>query len=121
MWRDLRRRGQSLVAFTANRLVLSQKENHMLIFSLLAIVVVLNYQYGRKRVPDRLIRKPTGFMTVPLKAGTNGAADKRPSAGRSTADESRREALAAHMAGLILAALILFLLLTCVHMFSRWL
>jgi O-antigen ligase len=111
----------SLVAFTANRLVLSQKENHMLIFSLLAIVVVLNYQYARKRVPDRLIRKPTGFMTVPLKAGTNRAEDKRPSAGRSTTDESRREALAAHMASLILAALFLFLLLTCVHMFSRWL
>ena len=36
----------SLVAFTTNRLVLSQKENHLLIFSLLAIVVVLNYQYG---------------------------------------------------------------------------
>ena len=36
----------SFVAFTANRLVLSQKENHMLIFSLLAIVVVLNYEYA---------------------------------------------------------------------------
>jgi O-antigen ligase len=113
--------GCSLVAFTAERLVLSQKENHMLIFSLLAIAVVLNYQYARKRVPDRLIRKPIGFMTVPLKAGTNRAQDKRPSAGRSTADESRREALAAHMATLILAGLFLFLLLTCVHMFSRWL
>ena len=113
--------GCSLVAFTAERLVLSQKENHMLIFSLLAIVVVLNYQYGRKRVPDRLSRKPTGFITIPLKAGTNRTEDKRPSAGRSTADESRREASAARMASLILAGLFLFLLLTCVHMFSRWL
>jgi O-antigen ligase len=110
----------SLVAFTTNRLVLSQKENHMLIFSLLAIVVVLNYQYGRKRVSDPVSRKPIDFTTVPLKAGTNGAADKRPSAGRSAADESRREALAARMATLILAALISFFLLTCVHMFSRW-
>jgi O-antigen ligase len=111
----------SLVAFTTNRLVLSQKENHMLIFSLLAIVVVLNYQYGRKRVSDPVSRKPIDFTTVPLKAGTNGAADKRPSAGRSAADENRREALAARMATLILAALILFFLLTCVHMFSHWL
>jgi O-antigen ligase len=109
----------SFVAFTANRLVLSQKENHMLIFSLLAIVVVLNYEYARKRVPERQSHKLIGF--VPLKAGTSRAEDKRPSAGRATADESRREALAARMASLILAVLILFLLLTSVHMFSHWL
>ena len=108
----------SFIAFTANRLVLSQKENHMLIFSLLAIVVVLNYEYARKRVPERL-SQPKGF--VPLKAGTNRAEDKRPSAGRGAADESRREASAARMASLILAALILFLLFTCVHMFTHWL
>ena len=111
----------SFVAFTAYRLALSQKENHMLIFSLLAIVIVLNYEYARKRVPERLSRKPIGFVTVPLKAGTNRTEDKRPSAGRAAADESRREALAARMASLILAALILFFLLTCVHMFSHWL
>src|SRR3984957_5652449 len=110
----------SFVAFTAYRLALSQKENHMLIFSLLAIVVVLNYEYAQKRVPKRLSRKPIGLMTVPLKAGT-GAEDKRPSAGRGRADESRREALAARMASLILAVLILFFLVTCVHMFSHWL
>jgi hypothetical protein len=39
----------SFIAFSANRLVLSQRENHMLIFSLLAIVVVLNYERARKR------------------------------------------------------------------------
>jgi hypothetical protein len=39
----------SFIAFAFNRLVLSQRENHMLIFSLLAIVVVLNYEYARKR------------------------------------------------------------------------
>jgi O-antigen ligase len=110
----------SFVAFTAYRLALSQKENHMLIFSLLAIVVVLNYEYAQKRVPKRLSRKPIGLMTVPLKAGT-GAEDKRPSAGRGRADESRREAVAARMASLILAVLILFFLVTCVHMFSHWL
>jgi O-antigen ligase len=43
----------SFLAFTANRLVLSQKENHMLIFSLLAIVIVLNYERFRKQVPQR--------------------------------------------------------------------
>jgi O-antigen ligase len=42
----------SFIGFTMNRLVLSQKENHMLIFSLLAIVIVLNYELVRKRVPQ---------------------------------------------------------------------
>jgi O-antigen ligase len=92
----------SFVAFTANRLVLSQKENHMLIFSLLAIIVVLNYEYVRKRIPEQLSRK---------------LVDKRAPAGIS--DESRREAQAARAASLILAGLILFLLVTCVHMFSH--
>jgi hypothetical protein len=41
-----------------NRLVLSQKENHMLIFSLLAIVIVLNYELVRKRAPQPLGDKP---------------------------------------------------------------
>jgi O-antigen ligase len=44
----------SFIGFTMNRLVLSQKENHMLIFSLLAIVIVLNYELVRKRVPQPL-------------------------------------------------------------------
>jgi O-antigen ligase len=43
----------SLVAFTTNRLVLSERENHMLIFSLLAIVVFLNYEYAKERVAER--------------------------------------------------------------------
>ena len=43
----------SFVAFFSNQLVLSQRENHMLIFSLLAIVVVMNYEYTRKQVPYR--------------------------------------------------------------------
>jgi O-antigen ligase len=44
----------SFIGFTMNRLVLSQKENHMLIFSLLAIVIVLNYELVRKRAPQPL-------------------------------------------------------------------
>jgi hypothetical protein len=48
----------SFLAFTTNRLVLSQRENHMLIFSLLAIVVVMNYEYARKQVPERVIDRP---------------------------------------------------------------
>ncbi len=44
----------SFIAFTFNRLVLSQRENHMLIFSLLAIVVLLNYEYARKRAKNQL-------------------------------------------------------------------
>jgi O-antigen ligase len=43
----------SFIAFTTNRLVLSERENHMLIFSLLAIVVFLNYQYAKERVTER--------------------------------------------------------------------
>jgi hypothetical protein len=96
----------SFVAFTANRLVLSQKENHMLMFSLLAIFVILNFEYARKRVSEQLIQKP---------------ADKRALAGRGFTQESRREAHAARLASLILAGLVLFFLVTCLHMFTRWL
>jgi O-Antigen ligase len=42
----------SFIAFTMYRIGLSQRENHMLIFSLLAIVVFLNYEYARKRVKE---------------------------------------------------------------------
>jgi O-antigen ligase len=41
----------SFIAFTVNRLVLSQRENHMLIFSLLAVVIVLSYESYRKSLP----------------------------------------------------------------------
>jgi O-antigen ligase len=47
----------SFIAFATNRLVLSQRENHMLIFSLLAIVIVMNYEYSRRQVPERVIYK----------------------------------------------------------------
>lgn len=40
-----------------NRLVLSQKENHMLMFSLLAIVIVLNYESAQKRASEPLADK----------------------------------------------------------------
>jgi hypothetical protein len=43
----------SFIAFATNRLVLSERENHMLFFSLLAIAVVMNYEYARKQVPER--------------------------------------------------------------------
>jgi O-antigen ligase len=43
----------SFIAFTTYRLVLSERENHMLVFSLLAIVVFLNYEHARKRVTER--------------------------------------------------------------------
>jgi O-antigen ligase len=44
----------SFIGFTMNRLVLSQKENHMLFFSLLAIAVVLNYELARQRARQEL-------------------------------------------------------------------
>jgi O-antigen ligase len=94
----------SLVAFTANRLVLSQRENHTLVFSLLAIAVILNYEYARKRVQEPLSRK---------------LVEKRALADRNVFDQSRREAQAARIATLILAGLFLFLLFTCLHMFTH--
>jgi O-Antigen ligase len=42
----------SFIAFANNRLVLSERENQMLFFSLLAIAVVMNYQYARKQAPE---------------------------------------------------------------------
>jgi O-antigen ligase len=55
----------SFIAFTTNRLVLSQRENHMLMFSLLAIVLVMNYEYARKQVPERAIYKSLRKTHVP--------------------------------------------------------
>ena len=43
----------SFIAFATNRLVLSERENHMLFFSLVAIYVVMNYECARKQVPER--------------------------------------------------------------------
>jgi O-antigen ligase len=61
----------SFLAFTLNRLVLSQKENHTLIFSLLAIVVAVNYEYAGRRVqqpsddkPPRSAYYPKGSIAV---------------------------------------------------------
>ena len=42
----------SFIAFTLYRLVLSQRENHFLIYCLLGIVVVLNYSYQMKRAKE---------------------------------------------------------------------
>jgi O-antigen ligase len=47
----------SFIGFILNRLVLSQKENHMLMFSLLAIVIVVNYERARQRAPQELPNK----------------------------------------------------------------
>jgi|HubBroStandDraft_5_1064220.scaffolds.fasta_scaffold18009_3 O-antigen ligase len=106
----------SFVAFTFDRLVLSQKENHMLIFSLLAITVVLTYEYAKKRVPERLSYKSPP-KTHPRAEGN--VSFSSPSARRGAADESHRtienEAWAAQMASLILAVLIVVLLGICVH------
>lgn len=60
----------SFIGFIMNRLVLSQKENHMLVFSLLAVVIVLNYELARKRATqplgDQSLRKrynPAGSVS----------------------------------------------------------
>ena len=78
----------SFIGFIMNRLVLSQKENHMLIFSLLAIVIVLNYELVRKRAPQRSADK--SLRSTYLRA-TNipaaGALRARPSAFRDNQGE----------------------------------
>ncbi len=56
---------------------------------------------------------------MPLKAGTNRAEHKRPSAGRGTDDESRRLAWAGLMSSLILAVVVLFFFVSCLHMFTN--
>jgi hypothetical protein len=43
----------SFIAFTMDRLVLSERENNMLIFSLLGMVVYLNYEYAKERVTEQ--------------------------------------------------------------------
>jgi O-antigen ligase len=48
----------SFIAFTTYRLVLSQRENHMLMFSLLAMVVVLIYEYQSKQPAGRQGYRP---------------------------------------------------------------
>ena len=78
----------SFIGFTMNRLVLSQKENHMLIFSLLAVVIVLNYESVRKRAPQRLAYKSsrtTYFRAANIPAA--GALRAKPSASRDNQGE----------------------------------
>ena len=78
----------SFIGFTMNRLVLSQKENHMLIFSLLAVVIVLNYEFVRKRAPQRLAYKSsrtTYFRAANIPAA--GALRAKPSASRDNQGE----------------------------------
>ena len=48
----------SFVAFATYRFVLSQRENHMLLFSLLAMVMVLSYEYRSKQAPGRQRHRP---------------------------------------------------------------
>jgi hypothetical protein len=49
----------------------------------------------------------------------HGAHDKRPPARRGMTDQSRREAWASRMASLILAVFILYILITCLHLFTN--
>ena len=48
----------SFAAFATYRFALSQRENHMLLFSLLAIVMVLIYEYRSKQAPGRQRHRP---------------------------------------------------------------
>jgi hypothetical protein len=49
----------------------------------------------------------------------HGVRDKRPSAGRGMTDQSRRDAWASRMASLILAVFILYIVVTCLHLFTN--
>ncbi|HSU99148.1 MAG TPA: O-antigen ligase family protein [Roseiarcus sp.] len=42
----------SFIGFAQSRLVVSQRENHTVIFALLAIVIVANYEHARRRAPQ---------------------------------------------------------------------
>jgi O-antigen ligase len=82
----------SFLGFIMNRLVLSQKENHMLIFSLLALVIVLNYEHVRQRVPQRLVDKSlrNAYYRTAHRAANippAGALPARPSASRDNQGE----------------------------------
>ncbi|MGB7975370.1 MAG: O-antigen ligase family protein [Roseiarcus sp.] len=73
----------SFIGYIMNRLVLSQKENHMLIFSLLAIVIVLNDELARKRAPQRLADKSLrGTYLRATNIPAAGALRAKPSASR---------------------------------------
>jgi O-antigen ligase len=78
----------SFIGFIMNRLVLSQKENHMLIFSLLAIVIVLNHELAWKRAPQPLDDK--SLRNTYRRAGSippAGAVRAKPSASRDNQGE----------------------------------
>jgi O-antigen ligase len=77
----------SFVGFITNRLVLSQKENHMLIFSLLAVVIVLNHESARKRVPQRSADKSLLSTNRAAKVPAAGALRATPSASRDNQGE----------------------------------
>ncbi len=77
----------SFIGFIMNRLVLSQKENHMLIFSLLAVVIVLNYESARKRVPQRSADKSLRSTYRAAKVPAAGALRATPLASRDNLGE----------------------------------
>jgi O-antigen ligase len=82
----------SFIGFFMNRLVLSQKENHMLIFSLLAIVIVLNHEVAWKRAPQRLTDK--SLRNAYRRAGSippAGAVRAKPSASRDKQAQPMRQ------------------------------
>jgi hypothetical protein len=82
----------SFIGFIMNRLVLSQKENHMLIYSLLAMVIVLNHEVARKRAPQRLADK--SLRNTYRRAGSippAGAVRAKPSASRDKQGQPARQ------------------------------
>ena len=107
----------SFVAFTVNRVVLSERENHTLIFCLLGIIVFMNYDYAKKRLTERQGYKSPQKTYYPAKDRTE---DERPSVGRGMANQTYREAWAARMASLILAVFVSYLLVTCLHLFTKF-
>ena len=64
----------SFIAFTLYRLVLSERENHFLIYCLLGIVVVLNYGYQMKRAKEpRSLRAQRKTYSRPRERGLETA------------------------------------------------
>jgi O-antigen ligase len=74
----------SFVGFIMNRLVLSQKENHMLVFSLIAVVIVLNYELVRKRTPQPLGNQSARKTYFPAARVLPGSRSRRPNQAATT-------------------------------------
>src|ERR1700722_856362 len=84
----------SFIGFIMNRLVLSQKENHMLVFSLLAVVIVLNYELVRKRATQPLGDQSLRERPPPARNSPPSPRSPKPTQAKATSRPEPRSATA---------------------------